>query len=242
MGMDRLVFRDAVALRMGLDPPDPLPTHCPSCGEKFTLAHALECKRGGWVTRRHNEVIRAWMQYFKKGGAVSVHAEPLLRPLPKGTIPRPGTTKADDARADIVVRGADGRDHFYDVAVIDSYAHSYMSKSALKPLTDYEHKKIAMYEDRVSPMGSFTPLISSVYGTLAPAAATTANQVARGVDPDREERDATLDLHQAVLQAAVIKATGLCLRGRGWSVLPRSGASGSLEDAAALVAGAREKE
>ena len=129
------------------------------------MEHALQCKRGGWVNRRHNEVLRAWIRYFKKGGAISAYAEPLLRPLPKGAKARPSTTTANDARADIVVRWPDGRDYFYDVAVIDSAADSYLYKSALKALQDYEGKKCAEYEDRVAPMGTFVPLVCSVYGS-----------------------------------------------------------------------------
>ncbi len=49
--MDRQTFRDAVALRMGVPFPDSLHRKCPSCGEDFSLAHALKCKHGGWVYR-----------------------------------------------------------------------------------------------------------------------------------------------------------------------------------------------
>jgi len=55
LDLDGLTFRDAVALRMGVEFPDPLPDSCASCGEPFSLAHALKCKRGGWwsvATRR----------------------------------------------------------------------------------------------------------------------------------------------------------------------------------------------
>ena len=154
--------------------------------------------------------------------------EPHLRPLPRGAAPRPGTNTSSDARADVVVRNADGRDDFYDIAVIDSAADSYLAKSALKALEDYENKKRNEYSDRVAPLGSFVPLVCSIYGTLAPAAATVAHKVARGVDPDRDERDASLDLHAAMLQAAVIKATNLCLRARSWAILPPESAAGSL--------------
>ena len=48
-------WRDALFLRYGLEPPD-LPTHCNGCEARFTISHALDCKKGGLVTARHNEL------------------------------------------------------------------------------------------------------------------------------------------------------------------------------------------
>ena len=59
LSLDRQTFRDAVALRMGVELPDGLPSTCHSCGSATDLDHALSCKKGGWVVRRHNEVVRA---------------------------------------------------------------------------------------------------------------------------------------------------------------------------------------
>ena len=46
---------DSLFLRYGLDPPD-LPHYCDSCNAKFSICHALDCKRGGLVAARHNEL------------------------------------------------------------------------------------------------------------------------------------------------------------------------------------------
>jgi hypothetical protein len=242
LSLDRVTFRDAVALRMGVELPDGMPTTCPSCGEQADLDHFLSCKKGGWVVRRHNEVVRAWKRYFEKAGYRIVHMEPVLRALPPGAHPRPGTNTAPDARADLVVRCDDGRTWYFDVAIIDTSCPTYGAKSALKALTDYEGIKDKAYADRVAPLGSFSPLVCSVYGTLGPRAAATAHQAARRVDPERDERDAVMDLHGAMIQAAVIKATSLCLRARSWAVLPPVAAAGSLEDAAGRVIGLRTRE
>jgi hypothetical protein len=49
-------FRDALFLSYGRSPGD-LPSHCDGCGQKFTIQHALECKKGGKVILlRHNEL------------------------------------------------------------------------------------------------------------------------------------------------------------------------------------------
>ena len=48
-------WRDAAFLRYGIEPPD-LPKHCNGCNARFSICHALDCKRGGLVTARHNEI------------------------------------------------------------------------------------------------------------------------------------------------------------------------------------------
>ena len=48
-------WRDALFLRYGLEAPD-LPTHCDGCQAKFSISHALDCKKGGLITAHHNEI------------------------------------------------------------------------------------------------------------------------------------------------------------------------------------------
>ena len=48
-------WSDAHFLQYGLEPPD-LPKYCDGCNAKFTIFHALNCKRGGLVTVRKNEI------------------------------------------------------------------------------------------------------------------------------------------------------------------------------------------
>ena len=47
-------WRDALFLSYGLEPPD-LPMHCDGCVARFTISHALDCKKGSLVTACHNE-------------------------------------------------------------------------------------------------------------------------------------------------------------------------------------------
>ena len=46
---------DALFLRYGLDPPD-LTKYCDGCNIKFTICDTLNCKGGGLVMARHNEL------------------------------------------------------------------------------------------------------------------------------------------------------------------------------------------
>ena len=45
-------FHDALALRYN-KPLHSLPSNCP-CGQKFNINHSRSCKKGGFVTMRHN--------------------------------------------------------------------------------------------------------------------------------------------------------------------------------------------
>ena len=47
-------FWDAIRLRYGW-PIHRLPSKC-ACGGNFDVCHALSCKKGGFVTQRHNEI------------------------------------------------------------------------------------------------------------------------------------------------------------------------------------------
>jgi hypothetical protein len=48
-------FRDSILLRYARTPADLL-TRCDECDQKFSVRHALECKKGGLVISRHNEI------------------------------------------------------------------------------------------------------------------------------------------------------------------------------------------
>jgi hypothetical protein len=48
-------FRDALLLWYARCPPD-LPIQCDGCQQKYSVRHALECKRGGLVVSQHNEI------------------------------------------------------------------------------------------------------------------------------------------------------------------------------------------
>ena len=47
-------FRDAIKLRYDW-PVDDIPSTC-VCRDTFTVDHAMICKRGGFVSQRHNEL------------------------------------------------------------------------------------------------------------------------------------------------------------------------------------------
>ena len=48
-------WSDALFLRYDLEPPE-LPTHCVGFQAKLSIGPALDCKKGGLVATRHNEL------------------------------------------------------------------------------------------------------------------------------------------------------------------------------------------
>ena len=53
-------FRTNLHLRCARTPGD-LPKKCDGCGAKFTIQHSLQCKAGGLVIIRHDEVANELM-------------------------------------------------------------------------------------------------------------------------------------------------------------------------------------
>ena len=71
-------FRDALALRYLLTPKN-LPNICDGCGEEFNLCHALNCKKGGLVSARHNEMRDLNCDLCSLAGMTQIISEPLIQ-------------------------------------------------------------------------------------------------------------------------------------------------------------------
>jgi hypothetical protein len=76
-------FRDGVRLRLGMQP-TALPPRCDhGCDERFTIEHAMSCRKGGLILQRHNDLVTTWGQLLR-GQALSpsttVSDEPLIQP------------------------------------------------------------------------------------------------------------------------------------------------------------------
>ncbi len=53
--LSAIEFRDALSVRYRR-PLLNAPSHCDGCSAPFSLTHALDCKKGGLVILRHNEI------------------------------------------------------------------------------------------------------------------------------------------------------------------------------------------
>ena len=60
--LNKQEFRDSLRLRYNV-PLSDLPSKC-VCGEKYTVSHALSCKKGGFVVQRHDSVRNLYLPHF----------------------------------------------------------------------------------------------------------------------------------------------------------------------------------
>ena len=154
-------FRDALAMRYSR-PLLRMPANCDGCGGPFDLTHALDCKKGGLVTQRHNEVRDAL-------GDIAALAY-------KEVVREPVVREADEARgisalvADLGVRGVwqPQTEALFDVRVIDTDAQSYVQRAVSSVLATVEREKKRKYAQASQERhASFSPFVLSVDGLLA---------------------------------------------------------------------------
>ena len=112
--LNKREFRDAIKLRY--DWPVDIPSTC-VCGDAFTVDHAMICKRGGFVTQRHNE-LRDLEAELLNMVCTDVEIEPVLHDISEEQLGR-GSNRAPDTRLDIHARGfwENQRSAFFDVRV-----------------------------------------------------------------------------------------------------------------------------
>ena len=128
-------FRDGLNYRYNL-PPVLLPSHCDGCGAIFTVEHALDCKRGGPITKRHDAVQDELRDLFSaatspSSGSLhpSIHYDPnntlaLPPPLPPtdGTVnPTIAAPSAPAIKGDLLVAGLFKRQEecIFDVVIVN---------------------------------------------------------------------------------------------------------------------------
>jgi hypothetical protein len=172
--------------------------------------------------------------------------EPEIGPVIGPAFQRQTTTTKEGARADIRARGLfqDQEDSLFDVVVVNTFNPS-AKKKGLKPLSVLraaENQKRAEYEERVIRNGeTFTPLASSVLGTLGPEAEQVLLTLCSKLSKEGGETAPTESHARMSIQAATIKATSLCLRSRN-STSPFSSEQGIEGAEGGEAEGRHEKE
>ena len=133
-----------------------------ACGVLFSTAHAMCCPQGGFPTIRHNKVrdmVGELLTEVCHAGAI----EPQLAPLSGEVFTAASANTAEDARADVRVRGfwTRAQDAFFDVRVFHPDAVSYSAQPLDALLLQHERQKKLQYGERILNVnqGTFSPLM-----------------------------------------------------------------------------------
>ena len=140
LDLNKEEFRDALRIRYNMRLED-LPSKC-VCGENFDLDHALICKKGGFISARHNNLRDFFTSLIDKV-CVDVEAEPSLIPLENEHLTLRSANVQDDARLDMKARGfwRSGQTAFFDIRVTHVNSLSNKNRNTTQTFRSHENAK-----------------------------------------------------------------------------------------------------
>ncbi|KAL5460337.1 hypothetical protein EMCRGX_G033782 [Ephydatia muelleri] len=201
------------------------------------LNHALDCKKGGLVIQRHNE-IRDCIGDIASQVWTHVIKEPVVREA--------DVKNADGGlRLDLGIRGVwqPQVEALFDVKVVDTDAPSHRTSSPEAILESGAKEKKRVYEQAVvEQRGNFTPIVLSVDGLLHREAEHFLKRMAANLAHKWEKPySQTCGYVRARLAFAIIKATSLldCFisGGNGLLHLRRKWTASSQEEMDCFISG-----
>ena len=208
-------FWDAVLLRYNWPLPR-LPASC-ACGSAFTIQHALSCKKGGFVTQRHNE-FRDLTANLLSEVCHDVQIEPPLNELTGESMTLKPANKTAEARLDVSARDVwtKGQRAFLDVRVFHLLARWYSGQSLNQCYITNEKEKKRAYNERVLQIenGTFTPLVFSVYGGMGRECKVFQNRLSCLLAEKRNEPYALVaSWLRTKTSFALLRSCLICIRG-----------------------------
>ena len=216
--MSAVEWRVNVQLRLGLNPKE-LPARCPDCQKTNSTDHALGDGKdggcGGARIRRHNEVG----EHTLRGAETAGFLVPSCRNPTVGKI----DPKDPDNKCDGIIRGflTAQRETWVDAMVADTGAPSHRNQSAEKTLQAAQDDKQKKHHTRVTVChnADFLPIVCSVYGSMAfhcqqTIKRITDHMVEKSAAKGSGDRSRVLHMVRARFQAAVWRATAMCVVGR----------------------------
>ena len=127
-----------------------LPQNC-VCGQKIKVEHALSCKKGVFITIRHNQVSETTANLIKMI-CKDLKIKPPLLPLSGKSLSERTANIQDTA----------GRNVFFDVRFFNASAKRYRKQNL--EINEREKKKHCNERIQNVVQGSFTPLVMSANG------------------------------------------------------------------------------
>jgi hypothetical protein len=206
--LDQYTFRDHLAIRYGTTPVH-VQSRCDGCHDRpvFDLDHALNCKKGGMVTWRHNEV-RDVLGDFANQAWNNAEKEPIIEEERDGRIA---------LRADLLVYGVWSRQlaALFDIRVTHTDAASYQNQTPKHVMRMQALEKVQKYGPATARRGNahFTPLVMGTAGEMDEDTIkfinTMATQLAGKWGKRYGEVKGWINLR---LQIALARACSMCIR------------------------------
>jgi hypothetical protein len=212
-------FRDGLCLRYNFLPKS-LPPMCDGCGQKFSVSHAMSCKKGGLVLIRHNDVKDEWNHLCSQAFTPSnVSDEPFILSGPdREGVETPATAETPpELRGDVAVHGfwKRGMTGVFDVRITDTDAPSNRGLDPIKILARHEKEKKAKYGQLCHERRRhFTPLVFSVDGLQGKEATAAMRRLsAKLATKWGRTYSEVCGFVRSRLSIAIVRSAHTCLRG-----------------------------
>ena len=197
-------FRDVLALRYNRKIKN-LPSKC-ACGQAFDTNHAMNCKKGGFVTIRHNNV-KDFEANLLKTVCNDVEIEPKLQPI-----------ENDEVRLDIRARDfwRRGQSAYFDVRITNVNSNSQANIPIETICKNHENEKKRKYNDRVIKCehGSLTPLVFSINGGVSHEGSVFHKHLAEKIaNKTGQKYERIMSWIRCKLSFVIMRSALLCLRG-----------------------------
>ena len=209
-------FHDFLLLHFGWPLPK-LPEMCP-CGSAYSVDHGQICKLGGFIHRRHDDVVDLLGRRMKQCYN-DVEVEPLLQKLTGEQLTKYKTAnRGEGAKSDLRVRDfwTDAKSAFFDVRVFYPHAASHQSKSIKALCKSIALTKKREYEERIVQVehGNFTPLIFPSSGGMGDEATVVLKKLASEIAFKRKETySSVMGVLRIELAFSLARSAIRCVRG-----------------------------
>ena len=178
----------------------------------------MPCKKGGFVTLRHNEV-RDITATLLSDVCKDVELEPSLLTL-NGEQPtmRKTAKTNDEVRLDICARSfwVSGQRAFFDIRIFDPNAQRYSKQTLKQCYSMNENEKKRHYNTRIMEVdqGSFTPLVFTVAGGIGGEGRAFYSRLATLLSlKNGIEKSKVTSWIRSKVNFALLRSMLLCLRG-----------------------------
>ena len=213
--LNKREFWDAIRLRYGW-PLKRLPSKC-ACQETFSVAHALTCKKGGFIISRHNEIRDITAELLDEV-CNDVKIEPPLEQLTGETMSLRLANTSDEARLDISARGywTPHQRAFFDIRVFNPLAPRYTGQPLSRAYKINENDKKREYNERVLQLenGTFTPLIFSATGGMGNECRKFYKKLSEEIAEKRDENLSVVSSYiRTRISFALLRSALVCIRG-----------------------------